>query len=161
MSIPRSYFGQFISTEVKTIQLHEKAYGAVAYLRFESPDGIRCSLVGSKSKIAPLRPISIPRLELQAAVIGTRLANTISKEHSITIDRKFMWTDSKTVYCWLQSDPSKYKQYVALRLSEIFESTDHTNWRWMVDSFRYNTMVQRTTIPNGTRNELVWRHSNI
>jgi len=62
----------------------------------------------AETRVAPLKPMSIPRLELQAAVMGSRLATTIKKEPSIEIYQTFFWTDSQTVLCWIRSDARMY-----------------------------------------------------
>lgn len=113
--IPRVYSLKIASCEPKETQLHvfvdasENAYAAVAYFKFSTANHIECSLIGAKTKVAPLQPMSIPRLELQAALLGARLANSIIEGHALKVDRKVMWSDSKTVLSWLQSDARKYK----------------------------------------------------
>lgn len=75
----------------KEIQLHTfvDAFGAVSYFRFEDEDGnLEVSFAGAKTKVAPQKLLSIPRLELQAAVLGSRLAKTIEREHSLKIDKR-------------------------------------------------------------------------
>lgn len=64
----------------------EKAFCAVAYFRFEHPGGARqCAFVAAKTRVAPVKPLSIPRLELQAAVLSVRLACMIQKEHDYEV----------------------------------------------------------------------------
>lgn len=94
IQIPRYYFKSAIDIDSLNIELHtfvdgsEEAYAAASYLRAESNDGVICTLIGAKSKVAPLKHHSIPRLELLAAVLGVRLATNIQKEHSITFTEK-------------------------------------------------------------------------
>ena len=134
-TIPRCY--SYAASKTQNIQLHifcdasEMAFCSVAYLRYGYADRVEISLVMAKTRVAPLKPISIPRLELQAAVMATRLHKTVMTEHSIEIGDTFFWTDSRTVLCWLRSDARKYKQFVGHRLGEILESTDVSQWRWI------------------------------
>ena len=134
-SIPRCY--SYIGSRAKNIQLHifcdasESAFCAVAYLRFQYASHVETSLVMAKTRVAPLKPISIPRLELQGAVMATRLHKTLKEEHSIQLGDTIFWTDSRTVLCWLNSDARKYKQFVGHRIGEILESTDVSQWRWI------------------------------
>lgn len=135
VSIPRCYSPK-MSNEGCTIQLHtfvdasEDAYAAVSYFRIEADGGVEIKLIGAKSKVAPLRPLSVPRLELQAAAIGARLMKTICC-HNIKLQRRVMWTDSKTVLHWLIGDPRKYKQFVMFRIAEILKYTEASDWRWV------------------------------
>ncbi|XP_062533635.1 uncharacterized protein LOC134202633 [Armigeres subalbatus] len=122
------------STEV---QLHiftdasEKGFAAVVYLRFKEGFIIETALVGSKTRVAPIKFLSIPRSELQACVIGVRLANSIKQSLSVKIDRRFFWTDSSDVISWLKSDHRRYSQFVAFRVSEILEVSEVSEWQWI------------------------------
>ncbi|XP_062538120.1 uncharacterized protein LOC134206419 [Armigeres subalbatus] len=104
---------------------------AVSFLRFVANGSVQCSIVAAKTRVAPLKFISIPRLELQAALIAVRLANTVTDALSYKISRKFFWTDSRDVLCWLNSDHRRYTQFVAFRVSEILESTEVNEWHWV------------------------------
>ncbi|XP_055633296.1 uncharacterized protein LOC129773676 [Toxorhynchites rutilus septentrionalis] len=137
IKIPRCYFPHYDQHSYNTLELHtfvdasESAYACVAYFRIVQNGVVRCALVSSRSKVAPLRSTSIPRLELQAAVIGVRLARSIAKEHTINITRRIFWTDSSTVLSWIHSDHRRYKQYVAFRISEILSESSVTEWKWV------------------------------
>ncbi|XP_075163025.1 uncharacterized protein LOC142235646 [Haematobia irritans] len=137
VSIQRCYLkciSDYNNTEVELhtfVDASENGYAAVAYLRIVNGESVVCSLVGSKTRVAPLRVISIPRLELMAALIGTRFANTIISNHSIKINRKYFWSDSRTVLSWLTYNNKKYHQFVALRVSEILETTELGEWNWI------------------------------
>ncbi|XP_048003936.1 uncharacterized protein LOC125240133 [Leguminivora glycinivorella] len=110
----------------------EKIYAAAVYLVSITPEGERTSaLVAAKARVAPLRVVSIPRMELQSCVLATRLADTIIKESDYVIKEKYFWSDSKTALAWIRSDPRKYKTYVAHRLAEIENTTTPANWRWV------------------------------
>lgn len=136
LRVPR-WYGTLSNTKPCDVQLHifadasAVAYATVAYFRIETDDGVSCILIGSKTRVAPLKLVSIPRLELQAAVLGTRFAATIIESHTIQISSTYYWTDSKTVVSWLRADHRRYKQFVAFRVGEILESTDPCQWRWI------------------------------
>ncbi|XP_055633617.1 uncharacterized protein LOC129773964 [Toxorhynchites rutilus septentrionalis] len=109
----------------------EAAFACAAYLRAEIAGTVHCALVAAKSKVAPLKLLSIPRLELQAAVIGARLLNMITTSHNLPITSKYIWTDSRTVLAWINSDQRKYRQFVAFRIGEILSKTNVGDWRWV------------------------------
>ncbi|XP_067619637.1 uncharacterized protein [Eurosta solidaginis] len=119
------------------IQLHTfvdasvDAYAAVVYLRAEKGSIVSCCLVASKTRVAPLKPLSIPRLELMGAILGLRLSKFISEELSIFIEKRVFWTDSKNVLCWIKSDARKFHQFVAVRVGEILENSRVDEWRWV------------------------------
>ena len=129
LRIPRWY-----GLTLKTVDLHvfgdasEQAYAAVAY--FVDSDR-NVALIAGKARVAPLKVVSMPRLELQAAILACRLAETIELEHDIKVNSKTYWSDSKTVLHWIRSDPKDYKPYVAHRLAEIDKKTEISNWRWV------------------------------
>ncbi|XP_049308667.1 uncharacterized protein LOC125777625 [Bactrocera dorsalis] len=107
------------------------AYAAVAFLRSSMGDKVHCCLVASKTRVAPLKPFSVPRLELMAAILGLRLAKFIRKELSIQINRRIFWCDSKDVLYWIRSDARKFNQFVAVRIGEILEDSQINEWRWV------------------------------
>ncbi|XP_043661598.1 uncharacterized protein LOC122625575 [Drosophila teissieri] len=132
---PRHYFGR---GAVRAVELHvfvdasQAAFAAVAYWRVTyEDDDVQVSFVSAKAKCAPMRTMTIPRLELQAAVLGTRLMNTVKEEHSVVITDLVLWTDSKTVLRWIGSTHRRYKQFVGNRVAEILESSKVSQWRWV------------------------------
>ncbi|KXJ71211.1 hypothetical protein RP20_CCG021176 [Aedes albopictus] len=135
--IPRCYFGETPWSSIESTELHifadasEYAYGCVAYLRTVVNGDVRCCLMMSRSKVAPLKRQSIPRLELMAAVMGARMLHTILSTHSIKFQRYVLWTDSQTVRSWILSDQHKFKQFVAFRIGEVLELTRSSDWRWV------------------------------
>ncbi|XP_070067190.1 uncharacterized protein [Drosophila virilis] len=123
-------------SRAQAVQMHTfvdasmNAYAAVVFLR-ELDGQVHCSLVASKTRVAPLKPVSIPRMELMAAVLGLRLAKCIQKEMSVRIHTRTFWTDSKDVLYWIRSDARKFQQFIALRIGEILEESDVDSWRWV------------------------------
>ncbi|XP_013171141.1 PREDICTED: uncharacterized protein LOC106120362 [Papilio xuthus] len=126
-----------------------KAYAAVVYWRFIRTDGkVFVCFVTSKSRVSPLRPLSVPRLELQAALLAARLASTVRTEHTdITPTRRYFWTDSKTVLQWIRSDPRTFKPYVAHRLGEIDELTRVIEWRYVPTGLNAADVATREDAP--------------
>ena len=75
-----------------------------------------------------MRHLSIPRLELQAAVMAVRLKEQIVKEHETKIHSCNFWTDSTTVLQWIHSSHRKQQVFVANRVAEILDTTNVSQW---------------------------------
>lgn len=136
LRIPRCY--NLSEMQVFELELHvfcdasEQAHVAVAYWRFIFNDGkTKLALISSKTRVSPLKPTSIPRLELQGALIGSRLANFICKAHRSKPNRRYFWCDSMTVLGWLRSDARNYKPFVSHRVGEIVENSEVREWHWV------------------------------
>ncbi|XP_075167626.1 uncharacterized protein LOC142239729 [Haematobia irritans] len=132
--IPRCYP---LANKAEKLELHIfvdasiDAYSAAAYFRAEFAGDTKCSLVASKTRVAPLKPISVPKMELMAAILGLRLCKFICNEASLNITRKIYWSDSKDVLYWIRSDARKFQQFVAVRIGEILEDSNVEDWRWV------------------------------
>ena len=134
VKIPRVYVSN--KADVVDISLHmfadasDYGYGMCAYLRFVQRCGlISCCFVIGRSRCAPVRPISIPRLELQAATLSVRIYRMLMNELTLNIDRTVFWTDSQTVLQYIRNNMKRFHVYVANRVAEIRESTDPDQWR--------------------------------
>ena len=100
-----------------------KAYGAAAYLQQNNQPA---SFVMSKSRAAPLKPITLPKLELMAAVLAARLSNFVRTSLSVNCTI-YLWSDSQIVLYWIASQ-KKLKPFVDHRVSEIRSIS--TNWKY-------------------------------
>ncbi|XP_065094088.1 uncharacterized protein LOC135714635 [Ochlerotatus camptorhynchus] len=137
LRIPRCYFLEYDADSFKSLELHifvdasAQAFAAVGYFRIVDKGHIRVALVSSKTKVAPLRGLSIPRLELMTALLGARLRRTIDRNHTLKIHKTFFWSDSSTVCSWIKSDVRRYRQFVAFRVDEILSLSSVDEWRWI------------------------------
>ena len=134
IKLPRCY--NTSNEPVQEVQLHlfcdasELAYGAVAYLRFSyKTGGHKSSFVMAKSKLAPIKVITLPRLELNSAVTAVRLFRNVIQEIALPIERICFWTDSVLTLQYITNKVHRPKVYVANRQNEVLESSTEEQWR--------------------------------
>ena len=118
------------------IQLHgfsdasELAYAAAVYLRIVTIDDVvSVILVMAKTKVAPIKRLTVPRLELCGAVLLARLLYHVAKILSVPLEQTYAWTDSVVVLSWLRGNPRRLKTFVGNRISEIMELIPPNRWR--------------------------------
>ena len=132
------------------IQLHvfcdasEAAYGTVAYLRYSFKSGAHTtSFVMSKSRVAPTTSVTLPRLELNAAVAGVRLYRLLIRELDLPIVRICFWSDSSLTIQYIQNKQHRFKTYVANRVSEILQYTSEKQWNHVSGSVNPADILSR------------------
>ena len=136
MKIQRCYFPDLSWKDLQGLELHsfgdasEKGYGACIYMRMPLKDGhFQVSLVMSRGKVAPIKKISLPRLELLGALLCARLLVFVSSALSLSKDVSYYcWTDSTVALSWIKGDPCRWKTFVANRVSEIQTLTPPNCW---------------------------------
>lgn len=123
------------SYEDSSVELHgfcdasKDAYAAVVYIRvIDNNEIIHVNLVTSKTKVSPIKVVSIPRLELCGATLLTKLLCEVAEVLEVPKNHIHAWTDSQVVLAWLSSHPSKWKTFIANRVSDILTATDRNQW---------------------------------
>ncbi|XP_068728858.1 uncharacterized protein [Montipora capricornis] len=116
---------------VKEVILHtfvdsfQEAYGAVSYFRHVYEDETISFRLGvSRSRVAPLQTISIPLLELIAAILGLKLSQTVGQKLGIKKEKWSFWSDRFDVLYWIRGQSWRSKPFVRNRVSEIQALTD-------------------------------------
>ena len=124
--IPRCYFDK--QTSSPSIEIHgfcdasEAAYAAVVYLRISDDSiGVQTALVMAKTKVAPIKKLTIPRLELCGAFVLAQLINHVRQVLKIPLSKIVAWTDSTIVLNWLDGNPRRFKTYVGNQVSTIID----------------------------------------
>ncbi|XP_067265288.1 uncharacterized protein [Chanodichthys erythropterus] len=138
ISLPRCYTSPHMDLLSSRHDIHvfcdasEQAYGAVAYLRTENKEGhVEVAFLAARSRVAPRKQQSIPRLELCAALSGAQLSKVLVTELTIPICSLTLWSDSMTVLTWLLSSSCRYKVFVGTRVAEIQELTASATWHYV------------------------------
>jgi hypothetical protein len=105
-----------------------RAYGAALYIRSAKKDDTLVGLACSKNRLAPVKRVTLPRLDLLAALVGTLLLSYFC-EATGYITQATSWTDSTVALSWIRSDPKRWKTFVCNRVTEIQSHTSPTQWR--------------------------------
>lgn len=126
-------FGRIVSSQLHNFSdASGEGYGAVSYLRVvnEAKD-VHCAFLIGKSRQTPQKSITIPRLELSAAVVATRLNRMMKHELDVTVDREFFWTDSTCVLSYIVNKDKRFQTFVANRITTIHEGSRPDQWYYV------------------------------
>ncbi|XP_037774954.1 uncharacterized protein LOC119571970 [Penaeus monodon] len=122
--------------KIGSVQLHHfcdastKAFAAASYLRIQDVSGItHCALMLARTRLAPIKTTTIPRLELSAAVLAATSDAKLRKELSLPIDDSVFWTDSTIVLQYIKNTSRRFHTFVANRVGIIHKNSSPQQWR--------------------------------
>lgn len=152
-------------SDTRSIQSHcfsdasIRAYAAAVYIRIVDRLGrISTNLVSSKTKVAPLKVISLPRLELNGALLAAKLSKNVQVSMKFNDDHNFAWTDSTIVLAWLRGHPTRWKTFVANRVVQIHGHVDVEAWRHVSSEDNPADIPSRGINPSELRYNKLWWH---
>lgn len=109
------------------------SYGQVSYLSIVNIEGrISCRLMMAKSKVAPAKHPTVPRLELTAAVVSTKVACSIKEELDIPITMELFLTDLQVVLAYISNEVKRFHLFVANCIKKIREFSDVKQWNYVL-----------------------------
>lgn len=137
----------------------ELAYGAAIYIRNINENGyISVNLLCAKTKVAPLKKITLPRLELCGALVLSRLYQKVIESLNLESNRCFLWTDSTIVLGWIKHAPGVLKTFVGNRVSEIQSATKPEFWRHINGKDNPADLLSRGVEPKFLKSSNLWWH---
>ncbi|XP_068728870.1 uncharacterized protein [Montipora capricornis] len=159
--IPRC-FGNGI-TQDSVVEVHgfgdasPKAYGAAVYIRIrDKQDSVSSQLVISKSRVAPIKKVSLPRLELLAAVVNARLLKYVVGALPMKVARVVCWSDSMVALHWIKGQSSSWKPFVANRVAEVQSTWDPECWRYCGSKENPADLLTRGLSSSDTISSTLW-----
>ena len=131
------YYG--IGTHTETPELYcfadssNQAYGVVVCLYSKLNSDVKVSFVLGKSRLAPTKEksLTIPKLELQAALIAVRIKEKTVKEANVQVSKLYFWSDSKTVLKFIRNENTHFPTHVIHGISEIRCCSDISDWHFV------------------------------
>nr|XP_027213272.1 uncharacterized protein LOC113806347 [Penaeus vannamei] len=129
---PLGYFNYKKGSTSSFSDASEYGYGVASYLRVTLEDNsVYINLIMAKSRLAPLKGSTIPRLELAGALEAVRLDKILTKELEIPLEISVYWVDSQIVLWYLNSSDKRFQTYVANRVGKILDHTEVSQWRYV------------------------------
>uniref|UniRef100_A0A1I7VP71 DUF1758 domain-containing protein n=1 Tax=Loa loa TaxID=7209 RepID=A0A1I7VP71_LOALO len=153
---------RFVTTVTDLIGIHvftdvsSLAYSAAVYLVSQKMHGTKSSLIFSKSRIAPIKGMTIPRLELMAILIGTRAAQFVMTQLDLTNIKVILWSDSKCALHWIKNHSNLLPRFVQNRVEEI-RRTKFT-FRYIPSEENPVEVATRGLNPKQLRGFMTWWH---
>nr|CAH7716528.1 unnamed protein product [Callosobruchus chinensis] len=137
----------------------ESSYGACIYVVSRNANGDESSnLLCAKSKVAPLKSLTMPRLELCAALVLAQLTSKVRNSLDIGFDNVYCWSDSTIVLGWLHTSPNLLKPFVSNRVAEIQRLTETVEWRHVPTFDNPADIVSRGLSPKRLLQSDLWFH---
>ncbi len=110
----------------------ESGYGTVTYLRiWNNSNRCHVSFMLGKARVAPLKQVTIPRLELTAAVLAVRVDTMLRAEIQLQLEKSCFWTDSTSVLKYIKNEDKRFLTFVANRISAIRKTSSVSQWRYI------------------------------
>ncbi|XP_059225785.1 uncharacterized protein LOC131997922 [Stomoxys calcitrans] len=158
----RFTFPRHVSMASASLQIHGfcdaslAAYGACVYVRSQFNSVIKSELLCSKSRVAPLKTLTVPKLELSAACLLAELIDTVVKSLDFHCEIH-CWSDSMVVLSWLRELPSNFNVFVANRISRIQSYGTRITWHYVPTKLNPADILSRGATPGELLPSSLWK----
>ena len=136
----------------------KQAYGAAIYLRVILGSSVEVTFQLAKTRVAPIKTLSLPRLELCAAHTLARLVLHYISNMPVVVNSVHLWSDSTDVLCWLKDHPSRWETFVANRCSDIHTLVPNACWHHVKSSDNAADPLSRGVNPLEFASCHLWWH---
>lgn len=135
----------------------ESAFSAALYIHVTQEElTIFSNLICAKTKVAPLKQVSLPRLELCGAVLLSKLVKFYLPNFPVESYNLFLWTDSSIVLAWLNKPPRTWKTFIANRITIILDNVGNTQWRHVKSLDSPADLATRGILPLDLKDNSLW-----
>ncbi|XP_030747905.1 uncharacterized protein LOC115876309 [Sitophilus oryzae] len=135
----------------------ERVYGACLYIKSIDSKGFSViRLLCAKSKVAPVKSLTIPKLELCAALLLSKLVNKVLNSIQLFFERIVLWSDSTIALAWIRTPPNTLKVFVSNRVAEIQALTEDCEWRYIPSTDNPADLVSRGLLPSQMLTAIEW-----
>nr|CAA09069.1 polyprotein [Drosophila melanogaster] len=136
----------------------QKAYGAAIYVRGEVGSAIMVQLLTAKTRVAPVKTVSLPRLELCGALLLSEMAAAIIPQMPTINSKLYCWTDSTIVLAWLSKPACQWTTFVANRETKIAQATKTENWSHVQSEHNPADLASRGVSLQDLADSQLWWH---
>ncbi|XP_053398928.1 uncharacterized protein LOC128556932 [Mercenaria mercenaria] len=151
-------FGEVVSAELHHFSdASSTGYGQCSYIRLVNAEGsVHCSFLFGKSRVIPLKPITIPRLELSAALLSIRVSLLLEQELDLESVKHFYWTDSRVVLGYIANESKRFHVFVANRIQQIRDHSEVSQWKYVESAQNPADIASRGVNPEELTSNSPW-----
>ena len=151
-------FGRIENAELHHLDdASQIAYGTVSYARLVDENGrMHCNFLAGKSRLAHMKQMTIPRLELSAAVLAVRMNQMLQEEFQLKFNKSVFRTDSTAVLQYIKNEDKRFYTFVANRLAVIHDGSEPSQWNYVPTNINPADDVSRGLTAKELLNDVRW-----